>query len=163
MIQIAVTLLVALQAIVPPGACLCQFLPCEINTRPAKEAAPELPTPLIASAAEPCCSCSARRYPANTSTPSPGDGQAATGRPAPPEHSCPSPAPPPPCSGCPVLSVGPEARLAILPAPEEVLPATDIYFVVRTGESTRYPAARHEPIIIKSNTPLFLRHCAFLI
>lgn len=84
-------------------------------------------------------------------------------REAPPAPPCPHPAPGEPWPGCPVVSAGPEARAAIVPAAEEVLPDSAIHFVVLSDEATQWRAVRHEPFVITPSAPLFLRHCAFLI
>lgn len=162
MIRIVVTFLVAFQSLVPPGMCLCQFVPCEVNSRSKKETAPATPASLTVSAAEPCCSCAAWQSAARTTATSPAN-RAASDREAPREHSCPHPVPGEPWPDCPVASAGPEARAVILPATEQVAPATAVHFVLLTDEVTCRRANRPDPFFTASAPPLFVRYCAFLI
>ena len=157
-IRIVVTFLVALQAIVPPGACLCQFVPFESTTRPVKGAAPALHITHTASAAEPCCSCVACRTAPNASTPTPLGNGTATSRETAAEHSCPSPHAP--CSGCPAVSAGAGERVAI---PAEILSDVPVLFFVPADAPAPPRADRYERPAVSPPTPLFVRHCAFLI
>ena len=163
MIRIVVTFLIALQSLMPPGMCFCQFVLCETSPQTAKGSVPATPASLAVSATAPCCSCAARRSPSRAQAPSPEGEQVATSREALSEHSCPHPTPGEPWPGCPVVSAGPDARAAILPATEEALPDSIVLFIVPTDEATQCRADRHEPLVITPSAPLFLRHCALLI
>lgn len=158
MIRIVVTILVAVQALLPPGMCLCQFVPTGTITPQAHETAPTS-QPSVA-VEESCCSCPACRA-APAATP-PSHEQAATDREAPHERH-PLPTPTSPCSGCPVVSAGPAARAAILPAPEQVPLDTTVHFVVPAVEATAPRADRPNLLVAPAAPPLFVRHCALLI
>ncbi len=152
-IRILATILVAVQALLPPGMCLCQLVPVGAIPRRAHESA----FPLAAE--ELCCSCAACRG-AVPAAPLPlADERAATDREAPHER----PLPTPPCSGCPVVSAGPAARVAILPATQPAPLDPAVHFVVPAAETTRRHTARPNHFFAPTAPPLFLRHCAFLI
>jgi hypothetical protein len=161
-IRIVVTFLVAFQSLVPPGMCLCQFVPCAVNPR-SKETAPAMPASRTASAAEPCCSCAARWSAAGTKALSPAGDRAALDREALPKHSCPHPAPGEPWPDCPVVSAGPEARAAILPAAEQAAADTAVHFGLLIVEASSPRAVVANLLVAPSAPPLFVRHCALLI
>lgn len=157
MARIVVTFLVAIQAVLPPGMCLCQFVPIAATPRPVHETAP-VSQPAVA-AEESCCSCSACRKTSIATLAS--HEPAATDREAPHEHRS-LPTPVSPCSGCPVVSAGPASRVAILSAPEQAPLDTAVPFVIPTVEPV--PACTDRPhCLVSPAAPLFVRHCAFLI
>lgn len=159
MIRIVVTFLVAVQAMLPPGMCLCQFVPFAAITHQAPETVPASPASITAHVDESCCSCAACRSPVATAQP---DDRAGTDRDPPPEHH-PLPTPTSPCSGCPVVSAGPAARVAILCVPEQAPFDTVVHFVVSTVEAVQPRAARPNLLVNPVAPPLFVRHCALLI
>jgi hypothetical protein len=153
-----VTILVAVQALLPPGMCPCQFVPFTAAPLAAHETTPAS-LPLAAHVDESCCSCPACRSVAPVA-PSAAEEPAATDREAPHERH---PTPASPCSGCPVVSAGPVARVVILLAPEQAPLDTTVNFVVSTVESAAPRADRLNPLFAPVTPPLFVRHCALLI
>ncbi len=154
-IRIFATILVAVQALLPPGMCLCQLVPIGAVPHRAHESA----SASLPAAEVPCRSCAACRGAVPAATPPLADERAATDREAPHEH----PLPTPPCSECPVVSAGPAARVAILPATQQAPLDPAVHFVVPTAETTRRHTARPHHFVAPTAPPLFLRHCAFLI
>ncbi len=159
-VRVVVTILVAVQALLPPGMCPCQFVPFTAAPLAAHETTPASP-PLAAHVDESCCSCPACRSVVPVA-PAAAEEPAATDREAPHERH-PLPTPGSPCSGCPVVSAGPVARVAILPALEQAPLDTTVHFVVSTVESAAPRADRWNPLFAPVAPPLFVRHCAFLI
>lgn len=158
-IRIAATILVAVQALLPPGMCWCQFIPCVSVASPSTQEPAPAPSPsATAHADESCCSCPACRT-AVPVAPAPSDEQ--SDRQAPDEHSLPTPTSP--CSGCPVVSAGPLARVVILHAPEQIPLETVFQFVVTTIEATSPRPCRPTFLATLAAPPLFVRHCALLI
>jgi hypothetical protein len=157
-IRVAATILVAVQALLPPGMCFCQFVPSVPVARQAYETAPP-PRPSVADE-EPCCSCPACRA-AVTAVPVPHD-QAPTDREPPQKHD-PLPAPPAPCSGCPVVAAGPVGRVVILTATEQAPLDLAVQFVAPSVEVTIRRTDRPDPSPPSATPPLFVRHCALLI
>ena len=161
MIQIVLTILVAVQALLPPGMCPCQFVRFTPAPFPAPETTPASQSLTAAHVDETCCSCPACRSvapvaPAAAEEPAATDSEATHER-----HPVPTPASP--CSGCPVVSAGPVARVAILLAPEQVPLDTTIHFVVSTVEPAAPRPDRRNPLFAPVAPPLFVRHCALLI
>ena len=155
MIRLAATLLIAAQALLPPGMCPCQIASFAAATRPVHETAPAR----IVAAGESCCSCPACRSAAPAAH-APADAPAATCRQAPPEHK---PAAPAPCSGCPVVSAGPVARAAVLTAPEQAALDPALSAAIPTVEVVPPLATRPTLLVPPAARPLFVRHCTFLI
>jgi hypothetical protein len=160
-IRLGATILIAVQALLPPGMCLCEFVPSGASTRQAHAPAPAPPTSAAAHVDESCCSCAACRAAVPAAPPSSYE-QAATDCGDPHERH-PLPTPASPCSGCPVVSAGPAARVAILLAPEQAPLDAAVHFVVARVEAAAPRAARPNPVVATAAPPLFVRHCALLI
>ena len=62
-----------------------------------------------------------------------------------------------------MVSAGPAARVAILPATQQAPLDPAVHFVVPAAETTRRHTARPNHFFAPTAPPLFLRHCAFLI
>jgi hypothetical protein len=136
-IRIAVTVLIAVQALMPPGICPCRFVPFLRDAEhPPREIAPEF---LAQSADRACGSRAAER-----------------------ESEAPHRDPTEPCSDCPIVCTEATARFAILPATEHVPPET-LPFVHPRLPLTTERAERSELRSTPPATPLFVRHCAFLM
>lgn len=151
-------ILVAVQALLPPGMCLCQIVSFGVTTPQAHETA----HPTSITDDKSCCSCAACRVAAPAATPLLADQQIATDREAPDEHNL-LPTPSAPCSGCPVVAAGPAARVAVLPATEQAPLDPAVPFVVLTDEATPHRATRPNLFFAPAAPPLFVRYCAFLI
>jgi hypothetical protein len=158
MTRAVVALLIALQALLPPGMCLCQVTPFEPTTR---QAAAPLRVAARAAEDEECCSCPACRKARPAVAPQAARDAIPSDLAAPHDHHTPAPAPP--CSGCPIVSAGPLARTAILPAPEQAPPPASVHFVVPTEPAAPDIAAVATPAFTSPSPPLFVRHCAYLI
>lgn len=151
-IRVVVTLLVAVQTLLPPGTCPCQFVSFAAHAPPSHESAS---APLISEDA--CCpACCAA-----AATPS-AQEQVPSDRETPHEHHQ-HPTPGPPCSGCPVVSAGPAARMTVLTAPEQAPLDTTGRPVVLTTEATSPRTERSNLLVAPTAPPLFVRHCALLI
>lgn len=161
MIRFVATILVGVQALLPPGTCLCQFVPFA-TARQTLKIAPAVATPpsLTAHTDDSCCSCPACRPSDQAATPPAGE-QTVTDRETPHEHHR-LPTPASPCSGCPVVTAGPSARAVILSAPEQAPLITTVHFVVPTVE-VALPRADRQNLPAPTALPLFVRYCAFLI
>ncbi len=159
MIRIAVTLLVVLQAVLPPGMCLCWLVPHVATARPELGSVPTSPT---STANEPCCTCTSCRV-AHTPTTTPTGEQTAKGHETQSDLPAPLPVPPAPCSGCPTVTAGPEAQAAILTGAEQTPTDTAIYLVFLTDEVIRPRVERPRPVPASAATPLFVRYRALLI
>lgn len=156
-IRIVVTILVGVQAVLPPGTCLCRLVTFGPITRPSHALA--LLAQLPVADEETCCSCPACRS-ADPAEKVP-HGRAPTDDPAQKHHPVPTPSAP--CSDCPVVSAGPAGRVTILTATEPAPFDLAVQFVapsagVATGRANR-PHPSHPP----AGTPLFVRHRALLI
>lgn len=160
MIRLVATILVGVQALLPPGMCLCQFVPFAATTRQTHENTLAAPPSAVAHTDTSCCLCPACRSESAPTTPA--DEQAAPEREAPNErHQLPTPTSP--CSGCPLVSAGPAARVAVLPALEQAPLDTPAHFVVTVVEATAIRAGRPGLVMAPPTPPLFMRHCALLI
>jgi hypothetical protein len=150
-IRVAATILVALQALLPPGMCVCQVVPCGPGLR--HEA---LPSDGACEAEDSCRSCPAHGT-ADPATPLHTAATDLTG-----DHDHPAPAPSSPCPGCPVVSAGPLARTAILPATAQAPPPAALVAVLTEPSAPEAPGG--PPLAFGSpGSPLFVRHCALLI
>lgn len=157
--RVIATILIAVQAMLPPGMCFCQFVHSgPVASHHAHETSP--PQPVAVRVDESCCSCPACRAPIPT-VPAPHD-QAPTDREPAPEPD-PLPVPSAPCSGCPVVAVGPVGRVAILPATEQISLDFAVQFVASPVEVAHRLAERPAPAPPPTVQPLFVRHCALLI
>lgn len=155
MIRVIATFLVAAQAMLPPGMCLCQVVSFGPTARQGL-AAPQ--TPHVSGTEDPGCACPACRK--ADAAPRPAQAPTAAGLEG--RHNHPLPTPTSPCSGCPVVSAEPAARAAILPAPEQV-PPDAVSLVLPVRPAALRTAIRPNRGITPPVTPLFVRHCAFLI
>lgn len=160
MFRIVATILVGVQALLPPGMCLCQFVPSATH-RQELRTAHAVPPATDTHTDDSCCSCPACRPAARTDM-SPSGEQTAADLDAPHEHH-PLPTPASPCSGCPVVAAGPLARAAILDAPERAPLTYTVHFVTPLVEVVLARADRPRLTTIPPDSPLFVRHCAFLI
>lgn len=158
MIRFVATILVAVQALLPPGMCLCQFVPLGGTARPTSD---PVFSPLVAHVEDDGCRCVACQKAAPAAASRPHE-QTETDCEAPHERD-PLPTPASPCSGCPVVSAGPAARVALPSAPEQAQFDTAAPFVVSTVEGFSTRAARPALLVKPAAPPLFVRHCAFLI
>jgi hypothetical protein len=164
-IRVIATILIAVQALLPPGMCFCQFVHSgPVASRQAHAPAPSPQPSVTLHVEDSCCSCPACRKATEAVTPQ-AQEQAEPEREAPHErHPAPaSPSPTPPCSGCPVVAAGPVARAAILPAPEQAPLDAAVPFVLPAVEADSPHADRPGLLVAPVTPPLFVRHCAFLI
>ena len=153
--RVVVTLLVAVQALLPPGMCVCQFVPVTTAARPVHGTALAIPT----ATDESCCDCPACRNAAHAVTP-PTHAPAVTDTDARPERP---PLPASPCTGCPVVTACPAARLAILPAPAPApLDIAVAIFLWHVDPAPRRIDRPH-PAFTHATSPRFARCCALLI
>jgi hypothetical protein len=159
-VRVVVTILVGVQALLPPGMCLCQFVPSATH-RQELRTPPAIPPATATHTDDSCCSCPACRPMARTDAPPPGE-QTTPDLEAPHEHH-PLPTPAAPCSGCPVVAAGPLARAVILDAPEQAPLANAVHFVAPLVEVVSARADRPYLTPIPAASPLFVSHCAFLI
>jgi hypothetical protein len=153
-IRIVAIVLIGVQALLPPGMCLCRIVPPATHRQELGAA------PAPAHTDSSCCSCPACQPVAWTDTPPPNEPTAADLDTPHEPHPLPTPASP--CSGCPVVTAGPVARAVILDAPERAPLAATAHFVAPTVEVVSSRADRPSfttPIA----SPLFVRHCALLI
>ena len=158
MIRFVATILVAVQALLPPGMCLCQFVPFGVTARQASD---PVFSPLVAHVEDDGCCCIGCQKAAPVASSRPHE-QAETECEAPHERD-PLPKPISPCSGCPVVSAGPAARVALAPVPEQAPLDTAVPFVVSTVEGVSTRVDRPALLVKPAAPPLFVRHCAFLI
>lgn len=158
-IRVIATILIAAQALLPPGMCLCQFVPTAPVSRQSHEPVPA-PLPVATHAEETCCSCPACRAAAPAAPVS--HDRAPADREHPQKHD-PAPTPTAPCSGCPVVEAGPVGRLAILTITEPVSLDLAVQFVSPSTEAAVRPADRPDHSPLPAAPPLFVRHCALLI
>ena len=158
MVRIVATVLIGVQALLPPGMCLCPFVP-SVTHRQQLKTAPAIPLS-AAHTDESRCSCPACVTAARIETPPSGEPTAAD-LDAPHEHQ-PLPTPAAPCSGCPVSVAGVSARAVILDASEQGPLVTAVHFVAPVVEVV-LPRAARPPLTTPVAPPLFVRHCALLI
>lgn len=161
MIRIVVTFLVAFQSLVPPGMCLCQFVPAVAAPHQAREVPPAFPTSVAAHIEDASCWCAACQKAAPAAAPRSHEQTGPECETPHERHSLPTPTSP--YSGCPVVCAGPAARVAILCAPEQAPLDTAVHFVVSTVEAVSTRADRPTLLVKPAAPPLFVRHCAFLI
>lgn len=154
-------LLVAPALLMPPGMCICQFVPCEGEMRTGRGDLSAFALPSSRTATSATCTCEKQRSGSQDQR-SPGvstcqDCRAAFGG----EKPCPCPGKPWP--GCPAVTGEDQAKVA--PQSSAVLFSFDLACeFVRFVEVPAVLVARvdytsHRP----ASSPLFISHCTLLI
>lgn len=137
----------ALQLLMPPGMCLCQFVTC---------AQTESPDATVALDADDCCSHSHSSKP-NDEPSGNDDGQQPPSKPAPHQHA----------PDCPALTDGVTGKTVIVSAADlsslTLLPAPfDPFAPMASPDSAS--RRQQDPFAAASTLPpLYLSHCALLI
>lgn len=166
-IRIVATILVTVQALLPPGMCFCQFVHFgQVTPHHAHEST--LAPKTVASVDESGCSCPACRPAASAATSQIHEQVVASTETArehrpPSAPTLPSPNPQSPCSGCPVVAAGPIGRVVIPTVTEQAPLGLAARFVERFVEVVAPRANRPAPALYPTTQPLFVRHCALLI
>lgn len=152
-------LLLAPALLMPPGVCLCQFVPCGESAGVPRSGLPASTRPSCGGQFEETCACAKRRLAADGRKPT----AAAEGRAAVFGDEKPAQLPGKHSQGCPAVTGEDQAKLAQTPSP--VLPSADLTcHVFQLVDTPARPAAREERAPVRPvSSPLFIAHCALLI
>jgi hypothetical protein len=151
-IRLAVALLVAMQALVPPGVCPCTLVPGASAPVPAPAPVPETPDTITAK--HPHCPCEACRETARLLDTTNIDDRDKGDPGSDDDHQPPA---------CTMLSAGAGARAAVLPARDLIALNLPPIALIFTEPAAPARADALPTPCDAAGPPLFVRHCAYLI
>lgn len=162
MFRLLLTFLVGLPMLMPPGMCLCQFLPCGRASADDKQQ----PTPgqvTVSSGGDAAPSCGCRRRQSDSEQAKQEPGKPGGWENIPVEHSSPDRLPGQHAPDCPAAFTTATERVALLTFQVQALACLAPVFVGVVPASVQsntpvygVPSHVHSP-------PLFLSHCTLLI
>jgi hypothetical protein len=162
MFRVLLTILAGLPMLMPPGMCICQFVPC--GRASADETRLPVPTDgavTVAVDSGPSCGCGHRRSQSQQAKQKPGKPGGLENIPV--DHSAPNPLPGQHAPGCPAALTAATEKVALPTSQLQTLLVLALDFVGSAPVSSEMDGPSERVTIRPHSPPLFLSYCTLLI
>lgn len=162
MFRVLLTILVGLPMLMPPGMCLCQFLPCgRASADESRPPSPGVQTVRPGVDSVPSCGCGQRRSRSQQAQQEPGKPGGWENIPA--DHSSPGPLPGQHAPGCPAAMTAATDKVALPTSQVQKLLVLAADFFGFTPVSVKAAIPVERVTSYPHSPPLFLSLCTLLI